>query len=217
MRDETGEGTDRRRLPGFGVTGTVALFLASWGLFASSAAASGPCAQATSVAVLAGPDEPGERLVVTGTVFGADGVTPAPGVFLYAYHTDATGHYSRESGAPPRLHGWMKSGPDGKYEYRTIRPAPYPGRSIAAHVHTQLWGGGHPPQWGTDLLLEGDSLITAAQRSDSEKLGRFAFVRPTQKGEHGVWHAVHDLRLKTKGDHFQSNILHGLKPCGVQP
>src|SRR5262249_25559084 len=65
---------------------------------ASSAepAPSNPCAGATSVAVLAGPEEPGERLVVTGTVFAPDGVTPAPGVFLYVYNTDATGHYNSE-------------------------------------------------------------------------------------------------------------------------
>jgi protocatechuate 3,4-dioxygenase beta subunit len=193
------------------------VFLAAGLLLVSRAGASGPCAHATSVATLAGPEEPGERLVVTGTVFAPDGVTPAAGVFLYVYNTDATGRYAREKGAPPRLRGWMKTGPDGRYEYRTIRPASYPGRTIAAHVHTQLWGGGYPPQWNTDLLFEGDPYITAKERSGSEALGRFAFIRPAPKDERGVRHAVHDLRLKTSGSRFSGNIQHGMEPCGVKP
>ena len=186
-------------------------------LLAAAAFASGPCARATPVATLAGPEEPGERLVVTGTVFAPDGVTPAAGVFLYVYNTDATGRYARESGAPPRLKGWMKTGPDGRYEYRTIRPASYPGSTIAAHVHTQLWGSGYPPQSNTELLFEGDPFLTAKERSESEALGRFAFIRPAPKDERGVRHAVHDLRLKKEGSRFSGNILHGMEPCGVKP
>jgi protocatechuate 3,4-dioxygenase beta subunit len=111
----------------------------------------------------------------------------------------------------------MKTGPDGRFEYRTIRPASYPGSTIAAHVHTQLWGGGYPPQWNTDLLFEGDPYLTAKERSDSEALGRFAFIRPASKDERGVRHAVHDLRLKTAGSRFSGNIQHGMEPCGVRP
>src|SRR4029453_12669266 len=39
-------------------------------------------------------DEPGERLIVTGRVFGPDGVTPVPGASVYVYHTDVKGYYS---------------------------------------------------------------------------------------------------------------------------
>ena len=204
------------RLGGRAVRAGV-VFVAAGLLVVSRASASGPCARATSVATLAGPEEPGERLVVTGTVFAPDGVTPAAGVFLYVYNTDATGRYARERDAPPRLRGWMKTGPDGRYEYRTVRPASYPGSTIAAHVHTQLWGGGYPPQWNTDLLFEGDPFLTAKERGGSEALGRFAFIRPAPKDERGVRHAVHDLRLKTEGSRFSGNILHGLEPCGVKP
>jgi len=193
-----------------------AVLLISWAA-GGVAEASGPCARATPSATLAGPGEPGERLVVTGTVFAPDGVTPAAGVFLYVYHTDAKGYYSRERGAPPRLQGWMKTGPDGRYEYRTIVPAPYPGRAIAAHVHTQLWGGGYAPQWNTDLLFEGDPFLTGKERDESGRLGRFAFIRPASRDERGVRHVVHDLRLKPSGDRFSGNILHGMGPCGIRP
>jgi protocatechuate 3,4-dioxygenase beta subunit len=36
--------------------------------------------------------ERGERLKISGTVFKADGKTPASGVIIFFYHTDATGH-----------------------------------------------------------------------------------------------------------------------------
>ena len=39
--------------------------------------------------VIAGTSEPGERLVLEGRVLQPDGRTPAPGVLLYAYHTNA--------------------------------------------------------------------------------------------------------------------------------
>jgi protocatechuate 3,4-dioxygenase, beta subunit len=217
MRVGSRNGINRRAFRCSRVVFALVVFLAAGALLASGAGALGPCAQATSVATLAGPEEPGERLVVTGTVFAPDGVAPAAGVFLYVYHTDATGHYNRERGDPPRLRGWMKTGPDGKYEYRTIRPAPYPGRTIAAHVHTQLWGGGYPAQWNADLLFEGDPLITARERDESDRVGRFAFIRPSRKDDHGVRHVAHDLRLKTAGTRFSANILHGMEPCGVKP
>ena len=79
-------------------------------------------------------DEPGEPLVVRGVIYQRDGKSPAPGVILYVYQTDATGHYApgpdqthgRRHG---RLRGWMKTDADGRYEFRTIRPAPYPGQT----------------------------------------------------------------------------------------
>src|SRR4051812_22825989 len=53
----------------------------------SSITATGHCAR------IAPADEPGERLVIHGKVYEADGRTPAAGVVVYAYHTDAKGLY----------------------------------------------------------------------------------------------------------------------------
>src|SRR5258708_39272775 len=43
---------------------------------------------------LASADEPGERMLIRGTIFKSDGKTPAPNVILYVYHTDSKGLYS---------------------------------------------------------------------------------------------------------------------------
>jgi protocatechuate 3,4-dioxygenase, beta subunit len=156
-------------------------------------------------------DERGEALHVEGRVLRPDGVTPAAGVVLYVYHTDVDGVYQRVAGAPPRLRGWMRTDAAGRYAYRTIRPAPYPDAEIAAHVHTQLWGDGVPPQWGTTLLFAGDPKISAAERDESAALGPLGFIRPLARGRDGVWRGTHDLRLKPAGDRFEDHTLHGMR------
>jgi len=179
--------------------------------------ASGPCVGAPWRIVIAGPEEPGERLRVRGRVRRPDGTTPAPGVTVYAYQTDATGVYAREAGAPPRLRGFMTTDAEGRYEYLTIRPGAYPGRMAAAHIHHQLWGGGWPAQWNEEILFDDDPLVSARERERSRSLGRFGAVRTTRRGTDGVLEVEHELRLKSKGDDFEEEILHGLRACGLAP
>lgn len=150
---------------------------------------------------LDGPEEAGDPLIVTGTVFKPDGKTPAPGVLIYVYHTDHTGHYSRGSGNGngPRhgkLRGWMLTGADGKYEFRTVRAAPYPGRTAEAHIHVTLTADGFPEHWTDEFLFHGDPLIPARIQAKSDGLGKFAFVMKLHKGDDGVWHGHRDLRLE---------------------
>jgi hypothetical protein len=181
------------------------------------ARAEDPCATAMSSAVLVGKDEPGEPLRVRGVVYKADGVTPAVGVIVYVYQTDITGLYARKRGDPPRLQAWMRTDEKGRYEFRTIRPGPYPNRTEAAHIHFQLWGPDLPPQYNADLLFEGDEFIKAGQRAESESAGKFGFIKAPVKGADGVFEATIDIRAKPEGDTFEDMILHGVKPCGVNP
>jgi protocatechuate 3,4-dioxygenase beta subunit len=158
---------------------------------------------------LAAPDEPGERMVVHGTVHAADGVTPAPGVTVYVYHADASGRYAGPGVATPRLRGWLTTDGHGRYGYRTVRPGPYPGSRIPAHVHTQLWGSGWPAQNGTELLFADDPYVTAADRARSRAQGRFAFVQAPARAADGELRFTHDLRLKAQGDAFEPSNAHG--------
>ncbi len=150
-------------------------------------------------------------LVVEGRVFQPDGETPAPGVVLYVYHTDARGYYRDGPGAPMKYHGWMRTGPDGRYRYHTIRPAQYPSRTVAAHVHTQLWGERVPAQWNQDLLFADDPLVSAEEKRRSRDAGRFAYVCEAMRDAAGGLACAHNLRLKPRGDVFEDNIRHGLR------
>lgn len=148
-----------------------------------------------STSMIAGPSEPGERLIVSGQAFAPDGVTPAPGVIIYAYQTDATGVYHNDANRVARLHGWARTDATGHFEFRTIRPASYPNHSIPAHIHFHAWGGGYPLQWTEELKFAGDPLLSPRDGADSQALGDFANVRPVDRGTDGVWHCTIRFRL----------------------
>jgi protocatechuate 3,4-dioxygenase beta subunit len=193
-----------------------AVFTAAW---ITCAKAEDPCATATSKAVLVKKGELGEPLRVRGVVYRADGTTPAAGLILYAYQTDWKGRYIHLPAKSPRIRGWMRTDAEGRFEFLTIRPGPYPNRTEPAHIHFQLWGGdgGAPPQWNVDLLFEDDKFVKASQRAESESLGKFAFIKAPVKGADGVFEATLDIRLKPEADTFEDMILHGVRPCGVTP
>jgi protocatechuate 3,4-dioxygenase beta subunit len=135
----------------------------------------------TSHGRIAPSTEPGTPLVIHGRVYRPDGTTPAPGIIVFAYHTDATGLYDAPSAGPHswRLRGWVRTDADGRFEFTTIRPAPYPSRRTAAHVHVTIEGPGVPRQ-PAGLVFDGDPLLTEDERQQSVKAGRFGTVRPIE-------------------------------------
>ena len=96
----------------------------------------------TSRARIAPASEPGTPMVITGRLFDRDGRSPAPGITVFAYHTDAQGLYDVRSNGPHswRLKGWALTDAGGHFEFTTIRPAPYPGGTTASHIHISLEG-----------------------------------------------------------------------------
>jgi protocatechuate 3,4-dioxygenase beta subunit len=78
---------------------------------------------APSTVVIAGKDEPGQRLVVTGRTL--VGKKPAAGVSLYVFHTDINGRYAPDisdlnaAELNPRLHGSLRTDAQGRYQFET--------------------------------------------------------------------------------------------------
>jgi protocatechuate 3,4-dioxygenase, beta subunit len=54
----------------------------------------------------------------------------------------------------------MKTGADGHYEFRTLKPAPYPGRHIPTHIHGPVAAPGYPSRWLAEYWFEGDPFLT---------------------------------------------------------
>ncbi len=144
--------------------------------------------------------EPGEPLVVAGRFFAADGRTPLAGVVLYFYHTDARGIYSERdgSGGPPdpRLKGWLKSDAEGRYEFRTIKPASYPNSRNPAHIHAKAKGAGYAEQWIEEFWFEGDPFIGAHALERAKGAGQFSPVMSIKRDPDGVLRCTRDIRLK---------------------
>ena len=162
----------------------------------------GSCAEPaplTAEVSLALPAEPGERIEISGTVFQADGRTPAGSVVLFIYQTDATGHYNREDDPfQPRLRGWMRTGSDGRYKIRTIKPGAYPNHSEPAHLHVHRYGPGLSEWFFDDLLFADDPLIKLTTRSKFSKDGSFSPIVRLQRGTDGISRGVRDLRITAR-------------------
>ena len=141
--------------------------------------------------------EPGKALTIEGQVFAPDGVTPTPGITVYAYNTDAEGYYGADHKEyPPRLYGWMRTNDDGRFELHTILPGHYPEMHVPAHVHFTVWGGSYPPQWTEELRFEGDPYITPDMLALSKAKGEFGSIQPLTSTRDGVLHCRFNIRLQ---------------------
>jgi protocatechuate 3,4-dioxygenase, beta subunit len=151
--------------------------------------------------VIVSDKEPGDPLIITGTIYSPDGRTPMEGARLWVYHTDATGHYSplSESGGDnrnTRLHGVMRTNAEGRYEFRTIRPAAYPGRTNPAHIHAFVSAPDYPEYWIDEYLFEGDSYITGEMRQKAVGTGTFSSILQLTRGSDGVLRGSRDIKIE---------------------
>ena len=137
-------------------------------------------------------------MIILGTVFQPNGKTPAPNVLIYFYHTDSEGYYGRGNGEIRHGHfrGWMLTDAKGRYEFSTIKPAPYPNRTEAAHIHFTLTGKNFKEDSIDAILFEGDRFITTQERNSAGKKGGFNPILKLEKGADGVLRGVRNIQLE---------------------
>jgi len=155
--------------------------------------------------VIAPEDEPGERLVISGTVYKPDGTTPAEGIVVYVYHTNVEGIYPKrgdETGNGRRhgyLRGWMRTNENGRYRFHTIKPGAYPSRKDPAHIHMTISGSGIPEYWIHSTWFAGDPLITERLKQERlsglEHTGGSSNIIALHRDEKGVWRGKRDIVL----------------------
>lgn len=144
-------------------------------------------------AELAPSDERGEKMVLSGTVRTMSG-EPVTGVVVYAYQTDAQGHYPAGSTGHGRLRAWVRTDSRGRYRFSTIRPGSYPGRSVPQHIHLHVLEPGHGTYYIDDVLFTDDPLLTPAQRRSLTR-GRGGDGVVTPERSDGVWEVRRDIVL----------------------
>jgi protocatechuate 3,4-dioxygenase, beta subunit len=147
------------------------------------------------------PAEPGEAFVFEGAVYQTDGKTPAPNVVLYAYHTNADGLYANGSNESVwsrrhgRLRGWVKTGADGRYRFKSIKPAPYPDDILPAHVHITVLEPGRKPYWIDDIVFDGEFGVTEKYRRSMINKGGNGIVKAYRSAD-GIWRVTRDIILE---------------------
>jgi catechol 1,2-dioxygenase len=162
------------------------------------------------------PDEPGEPLILSGSVKTPDG-QPIAGALLDVWQADATvpGSYSNIHPGQPdfNLRGKLHTDEHGRFELTTIRPAPYripdqgpTGRLLGAlgrhawrpaHIHVKLSADGYQPLT-TQLCFEGDDFLD----SDVASAVKDELILPLQRvesdrGSHLTLH--YDFQLAPAG------------------
>jgi protocatechuate 3,4-dioxygenase beta subunit len=158
--------------------------------------------------VMAGANEPGERLVVTGRVL--DGPEPIAGASIFVFQTDAAGRYApdksdNDAELDPRLWGLLRTDRQGRYRYETIRPGSYDGN--AAHVHYVVKAPGYKARL-LDLWFEDDPILVARRAAGEPEIppgirnspyykasADVVAIRPVTRDAGGVWHATRDIQM----------------------
>jgi catechol 1,2-dioxygenase len=125
---------------------------------------------------LAGPDEPGTRLILTGTVLSSDCRTPLPGTLIEVWQANDAGLYDTTKpgnfteATTFHLRGLLYTNQKGQYEIETIVPGRYPippnlpglekyaGLMRPAHIHFRVMESLHVPVT-TQLYFKGDPFI----------------------------------------------------------
>ncbi len=138
----------------------------------------------------------GEPMIISGTVYKADGKTPAPNTLIYFYHTDKFGIYGRE-GQPKhgRFRGWMLTDAKGRYEFASIRPASYPNSTQSQHVHMTITTLDSREDWYDSILFEGDKFLTARERGSTRERGGFNPIVSLERGKDGIMTATRNIQL----------------------
>ena len=166
--------------------------------------------------VLVAEDEPGQTLIVRGSVYAPDGTTPVAGVRLDIHHTDAGGYYCRPPSPerdaalprdncpsePPRsarLRGSLVTDAQGRYEFHTVKPGAYPRNRIPAHIHFKASGAGYAEQYPHSLWFADDPFIPAADVDRQAQLGKFRFIcDPQPVGRRHAIQCEYNLRLERR-------------------
>lgn len=196
--------------PSFRIAVTVALCLASLSAMATERIVGLPCegcdavfvgkpAVTSTIARIAPPDEPGEALQWRGRTLDAKGA-PVAGVVVYAYHTDASGHYPQDAalrGTPARQHGrlrgWARSDADGRFGFDTIRPAGYPGRSDPAHIHVHVIEPARCSYYIDDVNFRDDPRLAGIAEPREQRGGDG--IADAKRDADGTWKVTRDIVL----------------------
>ena len=137
--------------------------------------------------MLAGPNEPGTRLIISGQVRNLDCSELIPGTVIDLWQADDAGAYDN---AGFNLRGYLLSNSQGFYLFETVMPGHYPngGSFRPSHIHVKIT----PPGFDTlttQLYFEGDEYIPTDPAAS------------ITSGPYDATHRIHPLTMNSQGQY----------------
>jgi protocatechuate 3,4-dioxygenase beta subunit len=118
------------------------LLLFTLSIFISCARKTCPPKQLSSLMWIANPKSLGDKLLIAGTIYKADGKTPYKGIYVAGCHPDFSRYYtnSAEDNSVSRfsdnlLSGWCKTDSLGYFEIHSMRPLITNSNSATQQIH----------------------------------------------------------------------------------
>jgi protocatechuate 3,4-dioxygenase beta subunit len=157
------------------------------------------------------PGKPGDRLDIDGHVLDADG-RPVAGATVDVWHTSPDGLYDSQigDGAEYSMRGQLHTDADGRFWFRTVKPASYPvpndgpvGRMLRAmgrhpmrpaHVHFIIVAPGYRTLV-TQLFVEGDQYLDSDAVFGVKDSLVVDYKNVAGAGEHPRYRVSYDFRL----------------------
>lgn len=151
-------------------------------------------------------EEQGDKLIISGTIYLPDGKTPVKDVIIYVYHTNTKGIYPKKGNEKGNgkhhgyLRGWMKTNSNGRYEFETIRPAPYRTHDgEPAHIHYNIEAPDYPEYWLTGLWFADDYRVNE-YNDKIERNGGFSNIITLTKDENNILRGTRNIILEKFND-----------------
>ena len=188
---------------------TSALLIAPMGACTAQSSPDDPACQPPSPprgatlashARIALPSEPGERMRIRLRFEDTHGISHS-GVMVYAYQTNARGHYATGHGETGcyrfhgSLHAFARTDTAGVVSFESIRPGPYPGRTDPQHVHVVVQFTDARGFYLNSLVFSDDPRVTPAYRASERDAGGSGIATP-QRDSTGTWLVSHTFRFE---------------------
>ena len=137
------------------------------------------------------------KIKITGTIYLADGVTPAKDVILYVNQPDEDGNYElkKDEYSKRYVHhrGWVKTGADGRYTLYTFVPGKFLRSKELKQIHRIVKEPGKPEYAISSFFFNDDPLIPSLTLACRAKAVQ-SMLRLDDE-EDGMYVATKDIKL----------------------
>ena len=108
-------------------------------------------------------DSKPNKLMISGTIFQSDGITPASDIILFIHQPDEEGNYELKRDSNRKRYikhrGWIKTNADGQYTFYTFMPGTEMYSKELKHIHRTIKEPGKPEYDIESFFFNDDPLI----------------------------------------------------------